>query len=714
MEVVEIMKQVLIKGGAAYVEEVPAPAVGPNTVLVQTHYSCISAGTEMAGLVASGMPLYRRALKQPENVKRVMEMVRDEGLGRTVNRVRGKLSSGSPTGYSAAGEVVAVGENVEGFAPGDRVACAGAGIANHAELINVPVNLCVPIAEGVRSDWASTVTLGAIALQGIRRTQPTLGETVVVVGLGILGQISCQILRAAGCRVIGVDPDLERVELATSLGCWKGIDPSSDDYPDKVRSLTQGFGADAAVITAASASNDIASDAMRACRKKGRVVLVGDVGLGLKRSDMYAKELDFLISCSYGPGRYDPVYEEAGQDYPLPYVRWTENRNMEAYIQLLADANLDLSRLIQATHPVDDAGVAYESLGAPGQKPLIVLLEYPQEAQTPKRALALREPAQKVEGTIRVGVVGPGGFAQGVHLPNLVKLRRFYAVEAISSRTGATAKAVGKQYDAGLVATDHQALLDSAAVDLVIIATRHDLHAATVLQALHAGKHVFVEKPLALNAEELGEIKEFYATNPDAPVLMTGFNRRFSPAAREAKRILEGRSSPLIANYRMNAGYIAADHWVHGPEGGGRNIGEACHIYDLFNYLVGAAPTEVTATPIATSSKAWRANDNFVATIAYADGSVCTLTYTALGSKAYPKERMDLFCDGLVVSLDDYKALSVKGSSARGWSGSVDKGHYEELRVLASAIKEGSVWPISLEEQLFATETSFEVERQLQ
>jgi predicted dehydrogenase/threonine dehydrogenase-like Zn-dependent dehydrogenase len=706
------MKQVLIQGGRAIVADVPAPQVGAKHVLVRVSHSCISVGTEMAGVTSSGMPLYRRALKQPDNVKRVVEMMRTQGIKRTIDRVTGQLSAGSPTGYSAAGTVIEVGREVEGFTVGDRVACGGAGIANHAEVIDVPVNLAVRVPEHVGMEAASTVTLGAIAMQGVRRLQPTLGETFVVVGLGILGQMTAQMLAANGCRVIGVDLDVERIRIAVENGMEIGIDPNTESYVDRVLKHTEGLGADGAIITAAAASSEVISQAMQACRKKGRVVLVGDVGLDLKRADLFKKELDFLISSSYGPGRYDPVYEEGGQDYPLPFVRWTENRNMQSYLELIATGRLKLERMMHPPFPIDRAGDAYEALKSETDKPLLALLAYPTKG-APARRVEMRAATAKA-GKINVALVGASSFAQGMHLPNMVQLRRDYTLRAVVSRTGSTARAIATQYQASYCATDVDETLADKDVDLVMIATRHDLHGELVLKALRAGKHVFVEKPLTLAESDLHAIEQFYAGHPDGPVLMSGFNRRFAPAITRVREVLQGRTTPLIVNYRMNAGFIAKDHWVHGPEGGGRNLGEACHIYDLFSSLCNAPEVAVTAHAIDPTGKQWNRNDNFIATIKFGDGSVCALAYTALGDKSYPKERMEVFADGKVVVMDDYKLVEVHGGKHRGWSAKeIQKGQLQELEALADTLLRKKPWPISLEQQLQATRIGFAVERQL-
>ncbi len=706
------MKQLLVRSGKVFLKEVPAPLAGPKNVLVQVDRSCVSVGTEMAGIKMSGLPLYRRALKQPHHVKRVVQLMRDQGVARVYKQVMGKLDAGLPTGYSAAGTVIAVGSEVEGIAVGDRVACAGAGIANHAELIDVPVNLCVPVPESLSFDLAATVTLGAIAMQGVRRTQPTLGETVVVVGLGILGQITAQLLSANGCRVIGTDVDPRRIGVAVENGMDIGINPKDGDLVERIIKLTDGVGADAVVITAASPSSDILAQAFQACRKKARVVIVGDVGLNMARSDIYAKELDVLISCSYGPGRYDAVYEEEGADYPIPYVRWTENRNMQEYLRLLAARRVRLDNMLQEPFPIDQAEEAYGKLSGEGEKPLLVLLKYPPRDGAMNRTLQVSAPAP-IDGRIKMALVGAGGFAQGMHLPNLLKLKDKFDLRTVVSRTGLSARGAAERFGIANAATDYQTVLDDPQIDLVLIATRHDLHAEMTLAALNAGKHVFVEKPLSMTEEGLEAIESFYAANPKGPLLMTGFNRRFSPAIVAAQEAMKNRTSPMIVNYRMNAGYIPSDHWVHGPHGGGRNIGEACHIYDLFNALTGSQPVDVHACTIIPHSDHWRRDDNFVATVRYADGSVCTLTYTSMGAKSFPKERADIFVDGKVLVLDDYKQLAVTGGSG-GWKGmTIEKGQMEELKALAEAFKGGGQWPISLADQVSATRVSFAVQKQL-
>lgn len=712
------MKQVLIRQGKAVIEEVPAPEVEPGTVLVQVSHSCISIGTEMSAIKMSNLPLWKKALKQPENVKKVVDLALNQGFSRTVNLVQGKLSNAQPTGYSAAGTVLAVGIGIEDIQVGDRVACAGAQCAHHAEIIRVPRNLTVPIPDNLDFDLACTVTLGAIALQGIRRAQPTLGEVFVVLGLGILGQLTAQMLKVNGCKVIGIDLDRQRINIAKQLGMDIGIHPEDGDNIEQVVRLTDGIGADGVIITAATPSDEVVSTAFKMCRKKGRVVLVGDVGLNLNRADFYQKELDFFISTSYGPGRYDNQYEEKGLDYPVGYVRWTENRNMAEYLRLVANGQVALKPLITATYPVDQVTTAFESLEKEGEKPLMVLLTYPDRQDSKRLLRVIPNPTAKAAGSnlIRVALVGAGGFAKEMHLPNLKELASRYHLQAVVSRTGHNAKETAQQFGANYATTDYQQVLEDPEVDAVIITTRHHLHARMAMMALKANKHVLVEKPLALNSEEVTEIKAFFEqeNGKSLPVLLTGFNRRFSLYARRIYELVQERSNPMILNYRMNAGYIPLDHWVHTEEGGGRNRGEACHIYDLFTYLTNSKVVKIDAQAIRPTTRHYSHNDNFVATMTFEDGSVATLTYTALGTKEYPKEQLEVFVDGQVLVLEDYKRLYIKGSKAKGLETKIiDKGQKQELKAFADAIQITGEWPIPLWQQVQVTEIALAVESKL-
>lgn len=710
------MKQLLVQKGEVVVADVPAPGVSPRSILVRVHHSCVSIGTELSSVEISGLPIWKRVLKQPHHAKRVLQLMKDQGVAGVLGRISRTLNTGTPTGYSAAGRVVAVGDLVDNFSVGELVACAGAGVANHAELIDVPVNLAVRLPDGLGTAEASTVTLGAIAMQGVRRAAPALGETIVVIGLGLLGQIAHQLLRINGCRVIGVDVAPDRIEIARSQGMPVGIDGSESDVGGRVRQLTGGYGADGVIITAAASGNsEIIATAMRCCRKKGRVVIVGDVGLDLKRQEFYAKELDVLISCSYGPGRYDPVYEEEGQDYPLPYVRWTENRNMEEYLRLLREGQVDLCPLKPEIYPLERAPEAYEALRDSGKRPMIVVLAYPVNGPAPARTTVLGGGfATHKEGRIGVACVGAGSFAQRMHLPNLLKQRDRYEIRTICSRTGSNAIAVAKQFGALKATTDYAEVLRDPHIDLVLICTRHDLHARMTLEALRAGKHVLCEKPLALTLGELDAIEQFYndQTNP-RPALLVGFNRRWSPAFQYVKGLLKDRAAPLVAQYTMNAGHIPLDHWVHGVEGGGRNVGEACHIYDLFFALTGAFCTDLQMAGIPAQGHQWARNDNFTATLTFADGSVCSLLYTAMGAKAYPKEWLQVFSEGKVIVLDDYKAVEMHGAGKKSWNnGTQNKGQEAELAALAEMIRTG-IRAEFIAEQLAVSRVTLEAECRL-
>ncbi|MBI3200145.1 MAG: bi-domain-containing oxidoreductase [Myxococcales bacterium] len=709
------MQQVFIKRGRAVVEQVPSPALEPGTVLVRVSHSCISSGTELSGVRNSGEPLWKRALKHPEEVQKVVTMAAGQGIGSTVSVVRGRLAEGLVVGYSAAGIVEAVSTDVDEFGPGDRVACAGTGHASHAQLIRVPRNLVARMPDGVSFAHASTVALGAIALQGVRRANPTLGETFVVVGLGALGQLATQLLKANGCRVIGTDINPDRIALARGAGLDVGLDPSDGDADLKVLRVTRDLGADGVIITASGAGDEIVSSAFRMCRRRGRVVLVGDVGLALKRQDIYEKELDFLVSTSYGPGRYDADFEVRGLKYPLAYVRWTETENMAAFLDLVSAGRVSLTSLIGGEFPVAEAQAAYTALETKERPPILALLKYGTSEEIASSApVQVTATRSSPKTRIGVAVVGPGGFAKAVHLPNLTSLRDYFDIRAVVSHSAPRASQVSRQFG-GYPTTDLETVLADPAVDALVVCTRHNLHASMALRGLRAGKHVLLEKPLALTRAELAEVEAFYAeAGPSAkPVLLTGFNRRFSPHAQRARALVSSRTSPMVMTYRMNAGHIPPEHWVHGVEGGGRNLGEACHIYDLFTYLTDARVTSVAVQAIPPPSGHRARTDNFMASLRFEDGSIACLTYTSLGHRSYPKEHLEVFVDGRVLVVDDYLELSGEGfKDARMKNRVPDKGHLEELRQFASGLRSGT-WPIPLWQQVQATEIALTVQDEL-
>ena len=713
------MKQLLIKDGEAYIEDVPAPTVGKGNVLVRTAYSCISPGTEMSGVVSSGEPLWKRAMKDPSKVKKAFQMISSEGFLHTNAVIRGELESGSASGYSAAGVIIGVGADIHDLKVGDRVACAGAQCAYHAERINIPRNLIVAVPDELAMEKACTVTLGSIALQAVRRAQPTLGETFVVIGLGLIGQLVAQLLKVNGCRVIGTDLSEERLNVARKDGISSAVN-SKEDFLNVISSITKNTGADGVIVTASAPENsEIISAAFSMCRKKGRVVVVGDVGLSIAREDIYRKELDFFISTSYGPGRYDDRYEKEGLDYPIGYVRWTENRNMEAYLQLLVDGNICVNSLVSKIYDIKDASAAYQTLKPENSsKPLMVLLHYPKTdtpEKTDTKCLLYSESLieRGKDGIVRIGMIGAGGFSKATLLPALKDLKGMYKINAICARTGHVAKNVATQFGAGYATTDVQDIILDGSLDAVLVATRHDSHAELVKECLLSGKHVFVEKPLALNQDELDELVSVYEKISTSLVLQTGFNRRFSPHSLKIKGAMENRVDPVVINYTMNAGYIDKDHWIQGSEGGGRNIGEACHIYDLFTFLIGTKVKDVSVSKIGRETK-YSSNDNFVVTLSYEDGSIATLCYTSMGRQSYPKERMEVFCGGDTYILDDYKKTTLYSSKVSEFkTQGQEKGHKMELEQFYKVIREGGGLAIPFWQQIQATSISFQVNKAL-
>lgn len=708
------MKQILLQGGQPVVEVVPDPVVQPGCILVASAFSSISSGTELAAMRVVSEPIWRRALRRPEQVRQVLTRMVREGVASTFRSVQARLDAPVPLGYSAAGGVVAVGAGVNEFHVGDRVAVAGAQCAYHAELLCIPRNLAVHVPTDVPLDAASTVALGAIALQGVRRAEPTLGENVAVIGLGILGQLTCQLLRANGCRVLALDIESARVDLAVELGADVGLPANSEPVESVIRA-TNGVGVDAVIVTAATPSNSVMSQAFRMSRSRGRVVLVGDVGLDLQRGEMYAKELDFRVSCSYGPGRYDQQFEGEGLDYPIAHVRWTETRNMAEYLRLVANGLVHLERLLGQRVPLDQATKAYAELGTGKSRVTISLFEYlGGDTRAESKVMLTRSVSGKVKnGRLRLAIIGAGSFVKSTHMPILRNLQGEVAIRAVVSRSGHNAKALAAQCGAEYASSDIESVLADDAIDAVLIATRHHMHAELTRRALAAGKHVLVEKPLALNQGELAELAAQCKSNPNGPCLLTGHNRRFSPHARHLAKVLAGRSGPLMINYRMNAGYIPSDHWVHGPEGGGRNIGEACHIYDLMLALTNSYAVRVEAVAAGPSTDYYRADDNFVAALRFADGSVGSLTYTALGSVRHPKEQMEVYCDGQVYVLDDFVAVRRAGDNGVLLNThNQDKGLVSQWTAFCSGVRSG-VWPVSLEDQLEVSRISFAVQTAL-
>jgi predicted dehydrogenase/threonine dehydrogenase-like Zn-dependent dehydrogenase len=641
-------------------------------------------------------------------------MVPAESAGLLVTEM---IDQGWNLGYSLAGTVVAIGQGVTDFAVGDRVACAGAGQANHADFVSVKRNLVCRIPDGCPLEHAATSTVGAIALQGVRRANLALGEVACVIGLGLIGLITVQLLRANGCRVIGHDLDAERCKRAMTLGAL-AVDTDVECVQRVVRDLTDNNGVDATLITAATKSNGPINTAMELTRRRGRVVIVGDIGMKVDRATFYRKEIDLLMSTSYGPGRYDREYEDFGRDYPYAYVRWTTNRNMRSYMELIADKRIDVASLIDRVVPVDEAPAAYAALASANASPPIgVVIAYQSEprvlldrADSP--VIHLRGYKQPLKDRINYALVGAGGFGTQMLVPMMDKCKDRFFLRAVVSRDATRGGNFARSRQVEIFSSDYDAILEDNAIDLVVLATRHNEHAQQVVRALEAGKHVFVEKPLAISWNELDAVRDKIAALDDAPRLMVGFNRRFSPTLQMLKQELGGSRSPLIVNYRLNAGYIPLAHWVHGAEGGGRNIGEACHMYDCFAFLAGAPVASIAATSIDPGSRPYNRNDNFCATVRYEDGSVCTLTYVALGPKTgLPKERVEVFANGEAWVVDDFKSLTRASDSAVLWSAAAsDKGHFEELSQFGHSIASGDPSPIPLQQIFETTAVALHVE----
>lgn len=698
------MKQVeqSYRRGTLRVVEVPPPVIGAGAVLVASRVSLISSGTEKQLLELAKASLAGKALARPDLVRQVLRTARQQGVTATAQKVLAKLDVPIPMGYSVAGVVVEAGARVRHLHVGQRVACAGAGFANHAELNAVPKNLVVPVPAGVSDAQASFVTLGAIALQGVRQASPTLGEAVVVMGLGLIGLLTVQLLKANGCRVLGFDPDPDRAGRALELGANVSVSAGLEAAVD---SFTGGAGADAVLVTASTKSSAPVNTAGEISRAKGRVVVVGLVGMNLQRDIFYKREVDLRLSLSYGPGRHDPDYELSGHDYPLPYVRWTEQRNMEAFLNLVAEGRVTPEKLITHEFAIGDAQKAYQLI-TDGEPHLAMLLNYPEEVALGSRTIA-KPPSRtrKREDRVHVGFVGLGNYAKAVLLP---AIRKVAAAELtrVATSTGISANSAAEKYGFESFSTDGNEVIDAPDLDLIFIATRHDSHADYATRALEAGKHVFVEKPLALDLEQLDRVSRAAANS--AGILMMGLNRRFAPSVGTAKAALSLAPGPKVMLYRVNAGPVPADSWIRRDEGGGRIIGEMCHFVDLLMHLAGSVPTEVHAIA------AGGADDAVSVLMRFADGSTGNVVYSSLGDPSVPKEYIEVFTGGTVVQIEDFSGLVIASAGKRKRSKAAqDKGQSAMVAALFDAVREGAQSPIALDELIAATEATFAIEQSL-
>jgi len=701
------MKQILqsMRSGVVSVYDVPPPAVQRGRLLVRTAASLISAGTEKTAVDSGKKSLAGRAKERPDLVKQVIDRVKTEGIVSTYNAVKSKLDGTTQLGYSAAGIVSAVGDGITGFAVGDRVACAGAGYASHAEMISVPQNLCVKLPDAISFDEGAFGTLGAIALQGVRLSQPTLGESFAVIGLGLLGQLTVQLLKTNGCRVFGVDLDQAKLELATDLGAEASSLPA--DARQKIKEWSRGRGADAVLITAATTSNDPVELAGDISRSKGRVVAVGAVGMDIPRGPYFLKELSFQISMSYGPGRYDPQYEERGHDYPFSYVRWTEGRNLEAFFDLVANKSVDVEKLISHRFAIERGEDAYKLISGETKEPYLgIVLQY--DPDKPVETKIEISPSPEKASSVRLGMIGAGDYAKAMLLPHFK--REGVEFRSIATAAGLTARNVGRQFGFASAVSNADEVLDDESTNLVVIATRHDTHASLATRTLGLNKHVFVEKPLALDDGELDELVA--AGSSSSGRLMAGFNRRFSPHAKLAREFFEGRTSPLSILYRINGGRIAKDHWIQDPvQGGGRIVGEVCHFIDLMHFLTGSVATRVFAESVSSRDHEMTDADSIFVTLKFADGSNGTIAYLAEGDRGLPKERVEIFGGKKTFVIDDFRqALMYRDGKEETKSlKSQDKGQAEEVRLVCSTVLNGGEPPVALGDLAATTRATFRI-----
>ncbi len=702
------MKQMLqnLKTGTISVEDVPRPMLHEGGIVVRSRKSLISAGTERMMLSLGKKSLLGKARERPDLVKKVLEKMKREGFWATFQTVRDKLDSEVPLGYSNCGEILQVGARARRFEVGGLVACAGAGYANHAEVNYVPRLLAVPLPQGVDTEAAAYATVGTIALQGVRLADLRVGESAVVLGLGLIGQLTVQILKASGCRVAALDLAQDRVKLAAENGADLPLVLEGERTEKQVLDFTRGRGADAILITAATSSNAPVEQAARLARDRAKVIMVGVTGMDIPRTPYFEKELTFMVSRSYGPGRYDTDYEEHGHDYPIGHVRWTENRNIEAFLDMVAVGTVRPQVCTTHRFDIDDAVAAFELILGNKEPYLGVVLEYPQDGAGGKGAEATRiefPAAAATKPTDKVGLsfIGAGGFARGVHMPNAAKLDNV-SLRGIVDASGMAAKSAGAKFGAAFCASAESEVLQDPETDAVLIITPHSQHADGVCRALSAGKSVLVEKPLAINIDGLRKIHQTLQSHPHN--LIVGFNRRFAPLAGELKKHFTGRG-PLNVQYRCNAGSLPADHWISDPSEGGRIIGEACHFFDFFTFLTDAAPSTVFAAAPSVGSA-----DDAAITVTYADGSVCQLLYASTGPSSYSKERVEVFAGGMAGVLTDFRTLEVHSDTQRfkpRKSMQADKGHSRELAVFVDAIRRGEPSPISVESLFDTTLVSF-------
>lgn len=706
------MKQVLqsYASGELQLVEVGVPEyVSSGNLLICTKSSLVSVGTEKAMIDVAQKSLLGKALARPDWVRQVIDKVKNEGPLEAYRQSRARLDMPMPLGYSSAGVVTQVGDGVTDFNVGDRVACAGSGYASHAEIVSVPRNLCVKIPESVSFAEASFVALGGIALEAVRMAQPELGHRVAVIGLGLLGQLAVQLLKANGCQVLGVDLVPAKLELARSFGVDVAVN-GQDDVVSAVQAFTGGHGVDSVIIMASTESNQPLEQAAEICRERGRVVATGLVGLEMPRKPFYEKELDFVVSRAWGAGMYDPDYEERDVKYPLAYARWTAQRNMAAFLDLVAQDRVSVERLITHRFPFEKALDAYGMILEGAEPSIGVVLEYGETEPEPVRRIDLKPPSRikPRDSDVGIGLIGAGLYARGTLLPAMQKVNDVRYV-GVATASGLSGKHVANKFDFEYATTDYHELLADENVQAVFVLTRHGSHARFTAEALRAGKAVFVEKPLALGEEDLAEILR--AWQEGSRFLMVGFNRRFAPTTRFVQERLEGGAGPLVAHVRCNAGYIPPDSWVHDPQqGGGRIIGEACHFVDLIQALTGGVPVEVAVAAAEGANAALR--DNLACTLTLDNASVGSLVYAAGGDKSFPREYAEVIGRGAVATIENFKgaAFTSGGRTSKKRGFGVDRGQVDELKTFFEHLRSGEAQPVSIREYVATTLATFAME----
>jgi predicted dehydrogenase/threonine dehydrogenase-like Zn-dependent dehydrogenase len=698
-----------MKSGQVAAYDVPAPELQEGGILVRTAFSAISAGTEKATVEAGRKSILGKAMARPDLVKQVLEYAQSNGVKAARQKVQARLETLSALGYSCSGFVLEVGAGVNEFQPGDRVACAGSGYASHCEINFVPANLAVRVPDNVDLEAASLTTLGAIAVQGVRQANVTFGETVAVIGVGLVGVLAIQVLRAAGCRVVAIDLSSDRAARAGSLGAHLGLCTDDPGLESAIATFSR-YGVDAALITAASKSADPLELAAKLLRDRGRISVIGDVGMGVSRANMYRKEITLAMSRSYGPGRYDPRYEEGGQDYPIGFVRWTEKRNMEAFLDLLSSGALQVKPLLTHHFPVEEGEKAYAAVEAGAYTGIIDYHAPSDRRPIVQPSLPVHAVQSRPTDKLRVGCIGAGGFARGVIFPHL-RSSAGLLLESVASSTGAAAASARTSFGFAIAESPSE-LLANPNLDAVFILTRHNSHAGYVEGALERGKCVFVEKPLAINSEQLEMVQTAYAkalVENRSPFLMVGFNRRFSPLTEKLKNFFAGRTEPMLVHIRCNAGFIPRDSWIQDPENGGRIVGELCHFVDWARAVVGCPIKTIAAAALPDAGRYSR--DNVTVIIGFKDGSVANLLYAANGDRAVGKEYFEVFCGSSIARIDDFKALYLsRNGKTETLKGGRDKGHRREVELTVEAMKHGKDAPIPFEQLFEVTEATFAIE----